>query len=486
MEEQIRNLKPQSLWEKFVEISRIPRNSKEEARSREYVLAQAGKANLETKVDSVGNVLVKKKGRGDRKNRPVTIVQAHLDMVCVADKGTIHDFENDPLQLVTDGIIVKAKGTSLGADNGIGVAAMLALMEDPTLNAGPLEFLFTVDEETGLTGALDLDKNLLHGKRLLNTDTKDEGTIYIGCVGGLDICSSLTHELVPVTEGECPLVIKIGGLIGGHSGIDINKRRINALKALAGLLREVVKVTQFSLAHIEGGNKSNVIPREAEAVVTVAKENVETVNKAVANYLTSKKKEYGDHEPGLKIEIQKVSSETELKSVIADSFTEKLVSFLWETPNGVLSMSETLPDLVETSVNLATVKMEESGIKVGMNCRSSTDLAMDAVAESVKNIAMKFGMETECGDRYPGWLPDLQSPLLQSAKKVYREKFGKEPEVKGIHAGLECGVIGGKYPGMEMISFGPSIQDLHSPQERVNIASVEKHWIFLRALLEAL
>jgi dipeptidase D len=435
-------------------------------------------------VDSAGNLLVSKKGRGGGREKPVTILQSHLDMVCVAEKGTSHDFGKDPLRLRSDGKYVMASGTSLGADNGMGVAAMLALMQDDSLETGPLDFLFTVDEETGLTGALDLDPGLLKGRCLLNFDTSEEGTLIIGCSGGMNVVSTFPFNKIDMPTWSSPFSISIGGLTGGHSGLDIHRHRANAIKLLVGLLVEVGRSMRFSLCRLEGGDKSNVIPREAAAVILAPKGQVEWLERTALDYIAVKRKEYGPDEPNLKLEIKETmdfqSDDNAMDAVLA----AKLVEFLQEVPHGAAAMSSIFPDVVETSSNLATVRWGEGTVTVGTNCRSPVDASMDVLAASIKKLADRFGMQTALGSRYPGWLPDLDSPLLKKAKAVYKEKFRKDPKVKAVHAGLECGVIGSKAPGMDIISFGPTIEDLHSPQERVEISSVGRFWGLVKEMVK--
>ncbi len=484
MEDKIKQLEPRNFWEQFVEISRIPRRSKEEARVREYVISEAKRMNLENITDSAGNLLVRKEGRGIKKNAPITILQSHLDMVCVAEEGKEHDFGKDPIELLFDGTYVKAKNTSLGADNGIGVAAMLALMEDPSLKSGPLEFLFTVDEETGLTGALGMDTGLLKGRRLLNLDTGEEGVLYIGCAGGLNVTSTLQFTgRTSFKERASCYSLRVTGLVGGHSGIDINKGRANAIKVLSGLLQEIRKSFEFSLVSIKGGNASNVIPREAEAVILAKDENSGDMVEAVEAWCALKRREFGPEEPDLKVEIQEIREHSFWEAGMDQKSSDGLIDILCEFPHGPLAMSDSFPDLVEISNNLATVKTEENKITIGMNCRSPLSSSMDSVASSIEKIGKRMGMKTEYGSRYPGWKPDFGSPLLMKAASVYREIFGKEPEIKATHAGLECGVIGSKYPGMDIVSLGAVVEDLHSPGERVHVLSVERFWKFLRCLI---
>ncbi|MBI5186262.1 MAG: beta-Ala-His dipeptidase [Nitrospinae bacterium] len=484
MNDLIQKLEPRVVWENFVDISLIPRRSNEEGRAREFVQSKARDLGLESTADSAGNLLVRKKGRGGGREKPVAILQSHLDMVCVAEKGTSHDFGKDPLRLRSDGKYVMASGTSLGADNGMGVAAMLALMQDDSLETGPLDFLFTVDEETGLTGALDLDPGLLRGRRLLNFDTSEEGTLIIGCSGGMNVVSTFPFTKIAMPAESGHFSIGIGGLTGGHSGLDIHRHRANAIKLLAGLLLEVGRVMRFPICGFEGGDKSNVIPREASAVILAPKGKEEWLERTALDYIAGKRKEYGPDEPNLQLEIKEAMDFQSKGHVMDAGSVARLAEFLQEVPHGTAAMSRIFPDVVETSSNLATARWGDGTVTVGMNCRSPVDASMDALAASIKKLADRFGMYTALGSRYPGWLPDLDSPLLKKARAAYKEKFGKEPKVRAVHAGLECGVIGSKAPGMDIISFGPTIKDLHSPRERVEISSVDRFWGLVKEMVE--
>jgi len=478
--EKIMGLGPRAIWRNFVKLSQIPRASGNEARVREMVLARARALGLEHRMDPVGNLLVRKRGKRDL--RETILIQSHLDMVCVARAGTNHDFAKDPLTLHSDGKYVKAEDTSLGADNGIGVAAMLGLMEEH--ESRPMDFLFTVDEETGLTGALGLDPNFLTTRRMLNFDTAQEGTLIVGCAGGLNISSALSFDTVSPPKGFVPLSLRILKGKGGHSGLDIDKNRVNAIKLLAGMLRDLESKAPFGLVDLRGGNKSNVIPGEAEAVIMASRRDMEPVIKIFGGSYAAGREEYPGTDPELTMDLQPLGENPGKPRVLTRDACGNLLNFLRDIPHGVCSMSEAFPGIVETSLNLATIMMGDDTVTVNMNARSPFDASMDRLADSIQRLGAEFGFHTRTGSRYPGWQPDLGSPLLKKARQVYEKEFGKTPGVRVVHAGLECGVIGSHAPGMDILSFGPTIENMHSPGERVEIDSVGRFWTLLQSLLE--
>ena len=479
----VSELEPKSLWRHFDQILTIPRGSKEEDRIRAYVVAQAEKLELPFQVDGTGNVVVSKPATAGYEDRPVTILQSHLDMVNEKNSDIDHDFDKDPIQPREDGEYLTASGTTLGSDNGIGVSAMLTVMEADDLTHGPLELLFTVDEETGLTGASNLDPEMLQGRRLINLDSEEEGSLCVGCAGGADSALSLPISKIPAPEGSVALKVELKGLKGGHSGIDIHLQRGNATQLLTRALWAAGQDIPFHLASLEGGNKHNAVPREASAEVVLDGSNRAAFEEAVTSGLEAICDEYRPAEPGAQFSISK----TDVPDEVWDhDSTGKVMALIVALPHGVISMSYDIPGLVETSTNLATVKPENGAVSIGLSSRSSVASALEALRQRIRSAATLAGARVEEGGGYPGWKPDLQSELLQVVRKVHERELGTDPKIEAIHAGLECGLIGEMIPGMDMISFGPQIEFPHSPDERVHVASVDRFYKLLAATLEDL
>jgi dipeptidase D len=477
----VSSLEPQALWKHFDEILTIPRPSKNEEQMRRYVLSVAEKHGFSTQIDAAGNVIVEKPGTPGHESAPVTLLQSHLDMVCEKNSDVELDFSKDPLRPVQDGDYLTADGTTLGSDNGIGVAAMLAVLESKDIAHGPLELLFTIDEETGLTGAGNLAPDLLTGRRLLNLDTEEEGALYVGCAGGAD-----TELLLPLTrDGSAgqTLSLKLSGLKGGHSGVDIHLQRGNAIKLLARALYAASLEVPFLLGELRGGTAHNAIPREAFATVLMGSNQRESFEQAVRREIAAIEEEYRPADPGLKLEISEGDSGVR---AWAEGSTARVLGLLEALPHGVQTMSYDIPDLVETSTNLATVNEKDGRLSVLMSSRSSVASALEALRREIRATAELAGAVVEEHGGYPGWKPNMDSELLRVMKEVHQRVVGSEPEVKAVHAGLETGIIGEKYPGMDMISFGPQIEFPHSPDERVHIASVNRFWNLLVATLEEL
>jgi len=477
----VSSLEPKALWKHFDEILTIPRPSKNEEQMRRYVLSVAEEHGLPTRVDAAGNVVVAKPATPGHESAPVTILQSHLDMVCEKNSDVEHDFSKDPLRPVQDGDYLTAAGTTLGSDNGIGVASMLAVLESKDIAHGPLELLFTIDEEIGLTGAGNLGADLLSGRRLLNLDTEEEGALYVGCAGGAD-----TELFLPITRdggaGEA-LSLKLSGLKGGHSGVDIHLQRGNAIKLLARALYTASLEVPFLLGELRGGTAHNAIPREAFATVLVGSNQREPFERAVRGEIAAIQEEFYAADPGLKLEIS--AGDTGVRAW-AEGSTARVLGLLEALPHGVRTMSYDIPDLVETSTNLATVSEKEGRLSVLMSSRSSVASALEALRRAIRATAELAGAVVEEHGGYPGWKPNMDSELLRVMKEVHQRVVGSEPEIKAVHAGLETGIIGEKYPGMDMISFGPQIEFPHSPDERVHIASVNRFWKLLVATLEEL
>ena len=476
------NLEPQSLWRHFEALSAIPRASEKEAAARNYVLAQAARLGLESTTDGVGNVVIRKPARPGREGAAMAVLQGHLDMVCEKNEGTAHNFDSDPIRLVRDGDWLKADGTTLGADNGVGVAAALAVMESQDCAHGPLEFLFTIDEESGLTGASEFPGGLLLSKYFLNLDGEEEGTLCIGCAGGLNTVARRKVACRAAASGE-GWRIKVSGLQGGHSGIDINKGRGNALRILGQVLQTVMGGMPLAVAAINGGSKRNAIPREASATVAIDGARSQDLALVVAGVESAARSELGAFDAGLRISLESAARPAQVWDG-ADAI--EVVGVLASQHHGVLAMSPDIAGLVQTSTNLAIVSTKDDEVMIETSQRSPIESSKLAAARMVSTIFGLAGFAVAHSGGYPGWKPEPTSDIVRKSQAVHQEILGKVPELVAMHAGLECGVIGEKYPGMQLISFGPHIVDVHSPSERIKISSVAPFWAFLTGLLERL
>ncbi|MEK6552237.1 MAG: aminoacyl-histidine dipeptidase [Bacteroidota bacterium] len=479
----IEGLSPIKLWKRFFEISQIPRPSKNEERVRLYLRNFAGQNNFDIKEDEVGNTVILVPPKPGFENAQTVVLQSHVDMVCEKNKDTQHDFTQDPIKLLREGEWIKADGTTLGADNGIGVAAALAVSQDDDFNHGPLELLFTVDEETGLTGANNLKKDFITGKMLLNLDTEEDGAFYVGCAGGMDSLGTFKIEYEEPKKGYIPFSLFVSGLKGGHSGINISDGRANAIKIL-GLLISMLEKYDYQLAFINGGSKRNAIPREAEAIIFLSPDNDANVRELINAFTLETVLEFRLRDDSIKINFERddVAVNTYSK-VYTKQFSTNVINTILGMPHGVIAMSANIPELVETSTNLATVVLEGDTLKIGTSQRSSIESAKKNIAKSVKAVFDLAGAEVKVGDGYPGWQPDMDSQLLKISKRVFKDIFSKEPELKAVHAGLECGILGDKYPGIQMVSFGPTIEGAHSPDEKVKIGDVDKFYRLLKSIL---
>lgn len=478
----IKDLKPAGIWGNFYEITRIPRPSKKEGKIIAFLLDFAKKHNLEVKKDEAGNVLITKPATKGKENLPTVILQGHVDMVCEKNTDTKHDFDNDPIETYVDGDWLKAKGTTLGADNGMGVAAALTILASDTIEHGKLECLFTVDEETGLTGAYALGQNFLSGDILINLDTEEEGEIYIGCAGGKITTVTFTYEKEAVPANYFWFKTQVKGLNGGHSGSEIHKGLGNANKILNRYLWELSRKYKLSLAEIDGGNLHNAIAREAYAIAGVPygdKEKVIVELNVLAPQIEAELKAI---DPNLKMTVESTDTPA---FVIDGKTTNNLLNGIYACPHGVLGMSFEIPDLVETSTNLASVKMKEGNkIVITTSQRSSTNSLKDDAANRVNAVFTLAQADVQHSAGYPGWRPNPDSKILAVAKESYKKLSGKEAEIMAIHAGLECGLFLEKYPHLDMISCGPTIRNAHSPEEQIHIPSVEKWWDFLLDVLK--
>jgi len=479
----VADLQPKALWAHFDRILTIPRGSKEEDEIRAHVVALAEKAGLEYVVDDTGNVVVKKPGTPGLEKAPVTILQSHLDMVNEKNSDVDHDFSSDSIRPVMDGDYLTADGTTLGSDNGIGVAAMLAIMESADLAHGPLEFLFTIDEETGLTGAGGLDPSMLAGRTLLNLDSEEEGSVTVGCAGGADTEIRLGLQTIPAPSHCSTFKVKLHGLKGGHSGLDIRLQRGNAVQLLARMIHAISHGTPGFMAAFEGGNKHNAIPREAWAIIVIPEDQSGDFLLTIGKQFETVKAEYQAVEPGMEFSIE----EAERPDTVWTTYTTwDVLRLLVALPHGVVAMSSDIEGLVETSTNLAVARSEGDTLMVLMSSRSSVASALRWIRQKIRAIAFQAKAKVEEHDGYPGWKPNLDSRVLQVVKAVHARVLGSEPHVEAVHAGLECGIIGEMVPGMDMISFGPQIEFPHSPDERVKVDSVGRFYDLLTAVLEEL
>jgi len=476
MSKEITNLEPKALWEHFYQLTQIPRPSKKEAKIQEFIENFGKSLGLETIKDETGNIIIRKPATPGMENRKGVVLQGHLDMVPQKNNDTKHDFENDPIDAYVDGDWVTAKGTTLGADNGIGVAAAMTVLADKNMQHGPVEALFTCDEETGMTGAFGLKNDVLKGDILLNMDSEDEGELYVGCAGGVDANIEFEFDQVVVPSGVKAFDLVVSGLKGGHSGMDIPLGLGNANKLLVRFLKYAVTELDVRLAGINAGGLRNAIPREGTANIVVPEENVDALKKAVAEYEAVYKAELSSREPNLSF----VAKEADMpKSLIDEAVQDGLIDSVNACPNGVIRMSDDMPGLVETSTNLASIKSENGTIAIQCLLRSSVDTAKQYLADRIDSVFSLAGATVVFTGGYPGWKPNMASPILKQMQQIYNDKFGKIPEIKAIHAGLECGLLGAVYPNWDMISFGPTIRSPHSPDEKVHIESVNKFWDFL-------
>ena len=476
MIKEIVDLEPKAVWENFYKLTQVPRPSKKEEKIQAFMMAFGKSLGLVTEKDSIGNILIRKPATPGMENRKGIIFQGHLDMVPQKNNGTVHDFENDPIDAWIDGDWVRARGTTLGADNGLGVASAMAVLASTDLVHGPLEALFTCDEETGMTGALGLQPNWLKGDILLNMDSEEEGELYVGCAGGINADIEFEYDEVIVPEGVTPFLLVISGLKGGHSGLDINLGRGNANKLIIRFLKYVTREIDARLAEISGGGMRNAIPREAHAVVVIPDENIPLLKSAVSKYEAIYKHELGAVEPALSFTITQTDVPA---SLIEERVQDDLIDSAYACPNGMIRMSDGMAGMVETSTNLSTIKSSKGVIFVKCLLRSSVDSAKDDLVEMVDSVFALGGAMVAFDGNYPGWKPNMDSQILARMKELYNAKFGRIPAVLGIHAGLECGILGAVYPNWDMISFGPTMRSPHSPDERVNIPSVQKFWDFL-------
>jgi len=478
----IEGLEPKLVWEYFYGITQVPHPSKKEEKIRAHVREFATSNNFEFAEDAVGNIVIKVPATPGYENSPTVVIQGHIDMVCEKNKGTIHDFDNDPLKVYRDGDWITAEGTTLGADNGIGVAAGMAAATEDSVIHGPLELLCTIDEETGMTGVNALQPGFITGKTLLNLDSEEDGAFYVGCSGGQDTRGYFNLDYTNNNSDLTSYSLMLTGLKGGHSGLDVANGRANAIRLLAQLLERIESEVKFEMSAISGGSLRNAIPRESEVTISINPSDEAKVKVIADKFVADTLLEFNVNDPGLEILFSKKDSNDE--KVFTKEFTSNLIKVLLSAPHGIYAMSPDIPELVETSTNLATIDIIENQLVVGTSQRSAIDSAKWNVSNMVKAIFELGGAENvDTGDGYPGWQPNMDSELLKISKEVYKEINGSEPAIKAIHAGLETGLLGAKYPGIDMISFGPTIEGAHSPDERLNIPATAKFYDLLKAIL---
>lgn len=481
MSKEILQLVPQRLWKHFFDITLIPRPTGQMTEITTFILNFGKNLNLETKQDEVGNVLIVKPASKGMENTPTIIIQSHLDMVPQKNSDVAHDFTKDAIQTYVEGNKVKAKSTTLGADNGIGVAAMLCILEDQSLTHGKLECLFTIDEEVGMIGAFGLKPGFLSGSILLNLDTEDEGDLTVGCAGGADVSAVFQFKDIDSDTNEIAYIISLSGLRGGHSGAEIHEGRANANKLLARFLKESIFICDARLSSFNGGSLRNAIPREAFAVVSLLPENEELFLNLVDEYENVYQSEYTDIENSLSLKAKK----TEMpKTILPEEIQDSLINALMGCQNGVINMLASFPGVVETSSNLASVKTSEGKIEVNFLTRSSSESRKEEICSSIESVFSLAGAKVEILNPYPGWQPNAKSPTSDLMVKLFKEMFGWEAKVQVVHAGLECGIILDSTPGLDIVSFGPNIRNPHSPDEYVEIDSVDRFYKYMIRVLE--
>lgn len=478
----ITDLKPTKVWKFFHEITQVPRPSKKEEKILAYLVKFAEDRNLKYRTDEVGNLVIEKPATPGYEHLETVILQSHMDMVCEKNADKVHDFENDPIRTIIDGEWLHADGTTLGADNGIGCAAELAILDSDDIEHGPIECLFTMDEETGMTGAMNLKPGFFNGKILLNLDSEDEGELFIGCAGGMGTMAEFAYEKREATDDYLYFEVKVSGLKGGHSGGEIHIGLGNANKILTRYLYALEHELDWKLCSFQGGNLHNAIPREAHAVIGLKADQKERARVILNELAAAEEDELKRVDPGVKLEMKSVGK----PAYRIDCDTKRrLVRALYACPHGVYGMSHDIEGLVETSSNLASVKMKEDDkIYVETSQRSSTSSLISDIANTVASVFELAGAKISFRDPYPGWKPNPDSPILKAASESYERIFGRKPAIKAIHAGLECGLFLDKYPYLDMVSFGPTLRDVHSPVEKIEIKTVQLWWDHLVDMLK--
>ena len=476
----IRNLEPKALWNNFYSLTQIPRPSGKKEKIGQFLVEFGKSLGLETLQDEIGNVLVRKPATPGMEDRQAVVLQSHMDMVPQKNSNVDHDFEKDPIDAFVDGEWVRANSTTLGADNGIGVAAAMSILQSTDIPHPALEMFITVEEETGMFGAFGLQPDFLKGDILINMDSEDEGELYVGCAGGLDANITFRYSEVEVPEGDVAYKLSLTGLKGGHSGVDINLQRANANKLMFRFLKTAVAELEARLCCIEGGNLRNAIPREAFSVITVPKGNEDDLLNAVAEFEALFTDEFSGVEEGISFKAEPTDR---IKGLMPEEIQDDLINAITACPNGVYRFIPEVPEVVETSNNVAIVKSDGEKVEVKCLIRSSVESRKEELASMIESAFSLAGAKVEFSGAYPGWKPNLDSPILKKMINVYETNYGKTPKIMIIHAGLECGILGTHYPQMDMISFGPTIRFPHSPDEKVNIETVQKFWDYLQKTL---
>ncbi len=481
MSQAVKNLEPKSLWSHFADLNAVPRASKKEERVIQFIVDFANSLNLEYIVDEVGNVIVKKPATTGMEDRQIVVLQSHLDMVHQKNTDTLFDFDTEGIKMLVENDWVRADGTTLGADNGIGVATIMAVLSSDTIKHPPIEALFTIDEETGMTGALGLKGGLLDATIMLNLDTEDDEELTIGCAGGIDITAKGTYQIMDTPDGSMGYKISVSGLSGGHSGMDIHKGLGNANKLMNRILLAISKEIKLSVSSIDGGGLRNAIPRESVAVIAIKKDEEKIFNNLFLELVATLKKEYETTDADLEINIASITTPSKIAS---SEFLFQFLRAVYGCPNGIYRMSPDIAELVQSSNNLARVMLSDGNYEVLCLTRSSVDTEKMDVAQAVASGFEIIGSEVTYSGTYPGWTPKPNAPIIKMMSDLYVEMFEHKPHVNACHAGLECGILGTNYPGMDMISFGPNIRGAHSPDERVQISSVQKFWKYFLNVLE--
>jgi len=481
MNQPIRELSPKELWNHFADLNAVPRPSKKEERVISFIKAFGEGLKLKTEADDAGNVIIRKPATPGMESRAGIVLQSHLDMVHQKNSDTVFDFEKQGIEMILDGDWVKAKGTTLGADNGIGVASIMTLLASTDIPHPSLEALFTIDEETGMTGALALKGGLLKGKIMLNLDTEEDNELTIGCAGGVDVTATGKYEQQHAPAGCIAFRITLKGLTGGHSGVDIHKGRANANKLMNRLLFSLTKDYDILVSSLDGGSLRNAIPRESVAEVTVSEKHAAAFEKSVSGMQSDYKNEYSYTDPNLSLQVEKTNAPAK---VIDPDFCARLLRSIYSCPNGIYRMSPDIPGLVQSSNNIARVLVKDGAFSIQCLTRSSVDSEKNDLAQSITAAFELSGASVGCSGAYPGWTPKPSSPIVKLMSETYQELFGSPAHVNAIHAGLECGILGRNYPDMQMISFGPNIYGAHSPDEKAQVSSVQKFWKFLLETLK--
>ena len=476
----IRNLEPKALWNNFYSLTQIPRPSGKKEKIGQFLVEFGKSLGLETLQDEIGNELVRKPATPGMEDRQTVVLQSHMDMVPQKNSNVDHDFEKDPIEAFVDGEWVRANSTTLGADNGIGVAAAMSILQSTDIPHPAVEMFITVEEETGMFGAFGLQPDFLKGDILINMDSEDEGELYVGCAGGLDANITFRYSEVEVPEGDVAYKLSLTGLKGGHSGVDINLQRANANKLMFRFLKTAVAELEARLCCIEGGNLRNAIPREAFSVITVPKGNEDDLLNAVAEFEALFTDEFSGVEEGISFKAEPTDR---IKGLMPEEIQDDLINAITACPNGVYRFIPEVPEVVETSNNVAIVKSDGEKVEVKCLIRSSVESRKEELASMIESAFSLAGAKVEFSGAYPGWKPNLDSPILKKMINVYETNYGKTPKIMIIHAGLECGILGTHYPQMDMISFGPTIRFPHSPDEKVNIETVQKFWDYLQKTL---